>query len=548
MKTKTLAKKFAAWVLCSAIFATQTFAWLDFWWWGSWSPESYIIHNSLILEWWNDKFEQYKQKYIKAIKKVAEKWWLTQLKVKLPWWGDLKYVPDTQNTGQLKVAYKDKISLTSNKNWDITIIPPTNAPFKDKFQFSYIIPWLSNQYYSLWNSNWVKTYNNMYNAMNAWKTIVFSVKDWDWDITYTTSKLWSSATDLYNISWNWILDYYEQSDNWKTSVEKWSLEVTKTLIDNNSDWNLTCTWSPNDTKCTPNLWEKITYTFTSKNTAWSNVTIPDFSLSLTWTDTSSFTTIENTCDWKTSLTAWESCKISYAVISNNSFTSNKELTATLKLNANALIQFNWNESNSVVNLPVLWEVTWFWSWSWYVISSNKMNWCTKWNRVVFLKDEHNKLEIAWCDLWDDSTTTAWNRWSKNWHYYWKQAAAKTACPTWWHLPSIAEWRLVTEVLTRNQATSSYPWNTWWEWSNSQELRKSMQELLNWDRENNAQTLPGYHNTNGNYNNQGSNARYWSSTESSSANARNLDLSSSYGLYWSNDSKEYGFSVRCFKDQ
>jgi hypothetical protein len=211
MKTKKLATKLVAWVLWVAIFATQASAGMTFWWWwGWWTPESYIINNAELMQWWNEKFEKYQEKYVTKLKKVAEKWWLTQLKIKLPWWEDLKYEPDANDQWKLTVAYTDKISLTSDKNWNITITPPSNASFKWKYEYSYIIPWVKNEWFSNWNSTtWVKTYSNMYNATNKWKTIVFTIKDAYWNKTYITSKLWWISSDLANISGNKILDYYE---------------------------------------------------------------------------------------------------------------------------------------------------------------------------------------------------------------------------------------------------------------------------------------------------------------------------------------------------
>ena len=62
-------------------------------------------------------------------------------------------------------------------------------------------------------------------------------------------------------------------------------------------------------------------------------------------------------------------------------------------------------------------------------------------------------------------------------------------------------------------------------------------------------LPGgYRNNNGNYNNMGSNANFWSATENNSNNAwnRNLNYNNSK-VNRNNNNKQNGFSVRCVRD-
>jgi uncharacterized protein (TIGR02145 family) len=62
-------------------------------------------------------------------------------------------------------------------------------------------------------------------------------------------------------------------------------------------------------------------------------------------------------------------------------------------------------------------------------------------------------------------------------------------------------------------------------------------------------LPGgYRNNNGNFNNMGNNANFWSSTENNSNNAwnRNLNYNNSQ-VNRNNNNKQNGFSVRCVRD-
>ena len=62
-------------------------------------------------------------------------------------------------------------------------------------------------------------------------------------------------------------------------------------------------------------------------------------------------------------------------------------------------------------------------------------------------------------------------------------------------------------------------------------------------------LPGgYRNNNGNYNNQGNNGYFWSSTENNSDTAWYRVLHYNYSdVSRSSSNKRYGFSLRCVRD-
>jgi len=62
-------------------------------------------------------------------------------------------------------------------------------------------------------------------------------------------------------------------------------------------------------------------------------------------------------------------------------------------------------------------------------------------------------------------------------------------------------------------------------------------------------LPGgYRNNNGNFNNLGNNANFWSATENNSNNAWNRNLNyNNAQVNRNNNNKENGFSVRCVRD-
>ena len=64
----------------------------------------------------------------------------------------------------------------------------------------------------------------------------------------------------------------------------------------------------------------------------------------------------------------------------------------------------------------------------------------------------------------------------------------------------------------------------------------------------AALLAGNRNTNGTFNNRGTNGNWWSSSEASATNAQNRNLNSSQaGVNRNSNNKANGFSVRCLKD-
>ena len=218
---------------------------------------------------------------------------------------------------------------------------------------------------------------------------------------------------------------------------------------------------------------------------------------------------------------------------NKNKTLKKVVTTWLAIMS--IVSFLWNTSQ----VQAWWNISY-----WYISDSSidRMPWCAvdtvKVEDATLLKAWWRSIKIAWCDLKD----TSYDNWTpSNNQYYYTWDNAMQACPTWWHLPSLAEWRLTAEVLTRNKATSAYAWNTWWE---ANWLREAFHDLMTWTTWNTPINLPGYNSGT----NQGTFGLYWSSTENNSSTARNLYLDSSNGVNWNSNSKTNGFSVRCFKDQ
>ena len=112
------------------------------------------------------------------------------------------------------------------------------------------------------------------------------------------------------------------------------------------------------------------------------------------------------------------------------------------------------------------------------------------------------------------------------------------CPEGWHLPSRAEWDTLFNAVG-GQSTAA----------------KVLKSTSGWESNGNGtdafgfSALPaGYRYSNGDYDDEGDYAYFWSSTELSSGSAYTMYLIY-YGdsAYLSNRSKDYGFSVRCIKD-
>jgi uncharacterized protein (TIGR02145 family) len=121
-------------------------------------------------------------------------------------------------------------------------------------------------------------------------------------------------------------------------------------------------------------------------------------------------------------------------------------------------------------------------------------------------------------------------------YDWETALG--ICPSGWHLPSDAEWTVLTSFLggdyiAGGKMKSSSGWNYNGNGTNSSGFT----------------ALPGGNEyRNGSFNGLKGRAYFWSSTEISSTNAWNRHLySDSEGVSSGNYGKTHGFSVRCLKD-
>jgi uncharacterized protein (TIGR02145 family) len=156
--------------------------------------------------------------------------------------------------------------------------------------------------------------------------------------------------------------------------------------------------------------------------------------------------------------------------------------------------------------------------------------------------------------WQNNTTGAWVYYENdaannakygklyNWYAVSKTSNGnKNVCPTGWHVPTDAEWTVLTDYLGGESVAGG-----------------KMKEAgtASWDSPNTDATntslftgLPGgYRGGTGIYGNIGNFGGWWSSTEDNSNSAWNRYLYNVNGNAYRNfDDKNYGFSVRCLRD-
>ncbi len=132
-------------------------------------------------------------------------------------------------------------------------------------------------------------------------------------------------------------------------------------------------------------------------------------------------------------------------------------------------------------------------------------------------------------------------------YNW--SAAKSACPSGWHLPADAEWKELEMVIGMSQSEAD---DTGWRGTNE---GKKLKATTGWNNNGNDtddygfSALPGgFRYSNGSFGNVGGGGYWWSATEHNSSHAwgRYLAYSSS-GVRRTNYYEKDGFSVRCVRD-
>ena len=156
------------------------------------------------------------------------------------------------------------------------------------------------------------------------------------------------------------------------------------------------------------------------------------------------------------------------------------------------------------------------------------------NQIWMTENLNYKTSNSW---WYDNSSANGDVYGRLYTY----DAALTACPDGWHLPSDAEWTVLTDYLGGKSVAGG-----------------KMKEAgtAHWSSPNTGATnssgftaLPGgYRYGSGSFSNLGDYGLWWSSTEGSGSSAWYRGLHYGGGqVYRIDDNKPYGFSVRCLKD-
>ena len=156
--------------------------------------------------------------------------------------------------------------------------------------------------------------------------------------------------------------------------------------------------------------------------------------------------------------------------------------------------------------------------------------------------------------WSDLTTGAWSYYNNdvannakygklyNWYAVSKTSNGnKNVCPTSWHVPTDAEWTVLTDYLgglTVSGGKMKEVGTTSWNSPNTDATNTSLFSAL----------PGGYRRYNGSYKSVGSYGLWWSSTEMSTGSAWLRNLGNGNGDAFRDVSgKEDGLSVRCLRD-
>jgi uncharacterized protein (TIGR02145 family) len=186
----------------------------------------------------------------------------------------------------------------------------------------------------------------------------------------------------------------------------------------------------------------------------------------------------------------------------------------------------------------------------------KQQWMAENLKVSKYNDGTSILNITTDNLlWENNKTGAWSyynndeanstKYGKLYNWYAVSTTTngnKNICPTGWHVPTDAEWTVLTTYLGGNSLAGfkmKEVGTTSWNSSNTDATNTSLFSAL----------PGGQRNIPGNYSNIGTTGNWWSSSESSNIEkAWNRNLFNNSGNVTINEyRKGNGYSVRCLKD-
>ena len=159
------------------------------------------------------------------------------------------------------------------------------------------------------------------------------------------------------------------------------------------------------------------------------------------------------------------------------------------------------------------------------------------SNVTSNSDWSNLSTGAWCNYNNSSSNDA----TYGKLYTWYAVNTSKLCPTGWHVPTDAEWTVLTDYLTANghngtEGTALKATSGWSSGGNGTDHYGFL-------------GLPGGGRySNGSFSNIGGFGNWWSSSQFSTVDAwyRSLDYDGGYVNSY-NSGKNYGFSVRCLRD-
>jgi uncharacterized protein (TIGR02145 family) len=142
---------------------------------------------------------------------------------------------------------------------------------------------------------------------------------------------------------------------------------------------------------------------------------------------------------------------------------------------------------------------------------------------------------AWCYYNNDPSNGA--KYGKLYNWY-AVADSRGLCPTGWHVPTDAEWTILTVYL-----------------GGKEEANAKMKSKVGWFKEINGTNSSGFSGLPGGFRAfygtflyVGASGDWWSSTENGTSDAWSRDLYYANGfVYRVSDDKTLGFSIRCLKD-
>jgi uncharacterized protein (TIGR02145 family) len=193
--------------------------------------------------------------------------------------------------------------------------------------------------------------------------------------------------------------------------------------------------------------------------------------------------------------------------------------------------------------------------NWYTYSSvvlgNGQEWMAENLRTTTYANQDPIPNVTGATQWESLTTGAWvhynndnqyeNPYGKLYNWY-AVADVRNLCPTGWHVPSDAEWTVLSDYLGGEVVAGGKMKSTGTQYWLSPNTDAS--------NESGFSGLPGglRNNFYGLFTNVGDAGFWWSSTGSSATDALYRDLIYSNGITGRNDGhKQAGFSVRCLRD-